>query len=88
MWQFAGYVLIFFVIFIILRSKNYNIWATLLNASVVSLIFLVFSSNLSPKDIISGNEEVAVVYILIILTLLYVVGYALYMANTYNEILD
>lgn len=88
MWQFAGYVLIFFVIFIILRSKNYNIWATLLNASVVSLIFLVFSSNLSPKDIISGNEEVAVIYILIILTLLYVVGYALYMANTYNEILD
>lgn len=82
MWQLLIYVIILAIVCYLLYIRGYNFWSSLLIALVVALIFLLLTSSVSPKDIVAGNEQVAIVYLIIILTLFYVVSYAVYMALT------
>lgn len=82
MWQLLVYLIILVIVYYLLYIRGYNAWSSLLIALVVALIFLLLTSSLSPKDIVAGNEQVAIVYLIIILTLFYIVSYAVYMALT------
>jgi hypothetical protein len=81
MWQFLIYVVIMVVFVYLFYRNGYDFWASLLNASIIGLIFLTISVGVNPGDIIGGDQGVALTYVIIMLTGVYIITYAVYRAN-------
>lgn len=80
MWQFVVYILIFIVLFIILRKNLYTLPASILISSVFALIVLSLLSRASTTDLMNGDTQSAVFFVIAMITMLYVTVYAFYKA--------
>lgn len=78
MWAFLVYLIVLAISIFLFRKYDYTWFASIVLSAIIALIFLSIMVDLKPMNILAGNQETALYYIITLITLIVIVFYAIY----------